>query len=80
MFIGGLQVNVNAGSSNTVTVTGTGSVVSVTGGLSLGVGLGATSSWNTLIISNGATARSAFGVAQIPLGACVEIELIAELD
>jgi len=24
-------------------------------------------------------ARSAFGVAQIPLGACVEIELIAEV-
>ena len=29
--------------------------------------------------SAGAHARSAFGVAQIPLGACVEIELIAEL-
>jgi enamine deaminase RidA (YjgF/YER057c/UK114 family) len=29
--------------------------------------------------SVGAHARSAFGVAQIPLGACVEIELIAEL-
>ena len=28
----------------------------------------------------GAHARSAFGVAQIPLGACVEIELIAELQ
>jgi enamine deaminase RidA (YjgF/YER057c/UK114 family) len=27
----------------------------------------------------GSHARSAFGVAQIPLGACVEIELIAEL-
>jgi enamine deaminase RidA (YjgF/YER057c/UK114 family) len=27
----------------------------------------------------GAHARSAFGVAQLPLGACVEIELIAEL-
>jgi enamine deaminase RidA (YjgF/YER057c/UK114 family) len=27
----------------------------------------------------GAHARSAFGVAQIPLGPCVEIELIAEL-
>jgi enamine deaminase RidA (YjgF/YER057c/UK114 family) len=25
-------------------------------------------------------ARSAFGVAQIPLGACVEIELIAQVD
>lgn len=29
--------------------------------------------------AQGAHARSAFGVAQIPLGACVEIELIAEL-
>lgn len=28
----------------------------------------------------GAHARSAFGVAQLPLGACVEIELIAELS
>ncbi len=28
----------------------------------------------------GAHARSAFGVAQIPLGACVEIEMIAEVD
>ncbi|MGP1630646.1 MAG: RidA family protein [Giesbergeria sp.] len=28
----------------------------------------------------GVHARSAFGVAQIPMGACVEIELIAELD
>jgi enamine deaminase RidA (YjgF/YER057c/UK114 family) len=28
----------------------------------------------------GAHARSAFGVAQIPLGSCVEIELIAELE
>jgi len=28
----------------------------------------------------GAHARSAFGVAQIPLGACVEIELIAEVN
>jgi enamine deaminase RidA (YjgF/YER057c/UK114 family) len=28
----------------------------------------------------GAHARSAFGVAQIPLGACVEIEMIAELS
>jgi enamine deaminase RidA (YjgF/YER057c/UK114 family) len=30
--------------------------------------------------AKGAHARSAFGVAQIPFGACVEIELIAELD
>ena len=28
----------------------------------------------------GTHARSAFGVAQIPLGACVEIELIAEIE
>ena len=28
----------------------------------------------------GAHARSAFGVAQIPLGSCVEIELIAEVE
>ena len=28
----------------------------------------------------GAHARSAFGVTQIPMGACVEIELIAELN
>ena len=28
----------------------------------------------------GAHARSAFGVAQIPLGACVEIEMIAEVS
>jgi enamine deaminase RidA (YjgF/YER057c/UK114 family) len=27
----------------------------------------------------GKHARSAFGVAQIPLGACVEVELVAEL-
>jgi len=29
--------------------------------------------------AKGAHARSAFGVAQLPLGACVEIELIAEI-
>ncbi len=29
--------------------------------------------------ARGAHARSAFGVAQIPMGACVEIELIAEV-
>ncbi len=29
--------------------------------------------------TRGAHARSAFGVAQIPMGACVEIELIAEI-
>ena len=30
--------------------------------------------------ANGVHARSAFGVAQIPMGACVEIELIAEIE
>ena len=30
--------------------------------------------------AGGAHARSAFGVAQIPMGACVEIELIAEAN
>lgn len=30
--------------------------------------------------ASGAHARSAFGVAQIPMGACVEIELIAEVQ
>jgi enamine deaminase RidA (YjgF/YER057c/UK114 family) len=30
--------------------------------------------------TKGKHARSAFGVAQIPLGACVEIELIAEVE
>ena len=29
--------------------------------------------------ARGAHARSAFGVAQIPMGACVEIELIAQV-
>jgi enamine deaminase RidA (YjgF/YER057c/UK114 family) len=29
---------------------------------------------------SGTHARSAFGVAQIPFGSCVEIELIAELE
>lgn len=29
---------------------------------------------------NGAHARSAFGVAQIPMGACVEIEMIVEVE
>jgi enamine deaminase RidA (YjgF/YER057c/UK114 family) len=28
----------------------------------------------------GIHARSAFGVAQVPMGACVEIELIAEIE
>jgi len=29
--------------------------------------------------AQGTHARSAFGVAQVPMGACVEIELIAEV-
>ena len=33
-----------------------------------------------LFRERGAHARSAFGVAQIPLGACVEIELVAEVQ
>jgi enamine deaminase RidA (YjgF/YER057c/UK114 family) len=32
-----------------------------------------------VFLSQGAHARSAFGVAQIPFGSCVEIELIAEV-
>ena len=31
-------------------------------------------------VRSGSHARSAFGVAQIPFGACVEIELIAEVE
>ena len=30
--------------------------------------------------ARGAHARSAFGVAQIPMGACVEIEMIVEVE
>jgi enamine deaminase RidA (YjgF/YER057c/UK114 family) len=33
-----------------------------------------------LFDEKGSHARSAFGVAQIPLGACVEIEMIAEVE
>ena len=40
---------------------------------------GASELLGTVFGAEGAHARSAFGVAQIPLGACVEIELIAEL-
>jgi enamine deaminase RidA (YjgF/YER057c/UK114 family) len=32
-----------------------------------------------VFVTRSAHARSAFGVAQLPMGACVEIELIAEL-
>jgi enamine deaminase RidA (YjgF/YER057c/UK114 family) len=40
---------------------------------------GASELFGQVFGDKGAHARSAFGVAQIPLGACVEIELIAEL-
>ena len=40
---------------------------------------GASELLGKLFGERGAHARSAFGVAQIPLGACVEIELIAEV-
>jgi enamine deaminase RidA (YjgF/YER057c/UK114 family) len=41
---------------------------------------GASELFGTVFGERGAHARSAFGVAQIPMGACVEIELIAEVD
>ncbi|WP_394755865.1 RidA family protein [Rhodoferax sp.] len=41
---------------------------------------GASELFGEVFGAKGAHARSAFGVAQIPLGACVEIELIAELE
>lgn len=40
---------------------------------------GASELFGEVFGDKGAHARSAFGVAQIPMGACVEIELIAEL-
>ncbi|KQP22618.1 RidA family protein [Pseudorhodoferax sp. Leaf267] len=40
---------------------------------------GASELFGELFGPAGAHARSAFGVAQIPMGACVEIELIAEV-
>jgi enamine deaminase RidA (YjgF/YER057c/UK114 family) len=40
---------------------------------------GASELFGQLFGDKGAHARSAFGVAQIPMGACVEIELIAEV-
>jgi enamine deaminase RidA (YjgF/YER057c/UK114 family) len=40
---------------------------------------GASELFGEVFGAQGAHARSAFGVAQIPMGACVEIELIAEL-
>ena len=41
---------------------------------------GASELFVELFGEKGAHARSAFGVAQIPLGACVEIELVAEIQ
>tara|TARA_R110001599_G_scaffold171353_1_gene362183 strand:+ start:181110 stop:181568 length:459 start_codon:yes stop_codon:yes gene_type:complete len=41
---------------------------------------GASDLFGEIFGEQGKHARSAFGVAQIPLGACVEIELIAEID
>lgn len=41
---------------------------------------GASELFGQVFGENGRHARSAFGVAQIPMGACVEIELVAELD
>lgn len=40
---------------------------------------GASELFGQVFGAEGAHARSAFGVAQIPMGACIEIELIAEL-
>jgi enamine deaminase RidA (YjgF/YER057c/UK114 family) len=40
---------------------------------------GASELFGQLFGQQGAHARSAFGVAQIPMGACVEIELVAEV-
>ena len=40
---------------------------------------GASELFGEVFGAKGAHARSAFGVAQIPMGACVEIELIAEV-
>ena len=40
---------------------------------------GASELFGAVFGAAGAHARSAFGVAQIPMGACVEIELIAEV-
>lgn len=41
---------------------------------------GASELFGEVFGEQGKHARSAFGVAQIPLGACVEIELIAEVE
>jgi enamine deaminase RidA (YjgF/YER057c/UK114 family) len=41
---------------------------------------GASELFGEIFGKNQLPARSAFGVAQIPLGSCVEIELIAEVE
>jgi len=41
---------------------------------------GASELFEEVFAERGSHARSAFGVAQIPLGACVEIEMIAEVE
>ncbi|MBA4263092.1 MAG: hypothetical protein C0443_14025 [Comamonadaceae bacterium] len=41
---------------------------------------GASELFNAVFAGSGGHARSAFGVAQIPHGACLELELIAEID
>ena len=41
---------------------------------------GASELFGEVFGEQGKHARSAFGVAQIPMGACIEIELIAEID
>ena len=40
---------------------------------------GASELFGEVFVTHGAHARTSFGVAQIPFGACVEIELIAEV-
>ena len=40
---------------------------------------GASELFGEVFVTNGTHARSAFGVAQIPFGSCLEIELIAEV-
>ena len=44
------------------------------------VGNGASELFREVFGDRGAHARSAFGVAQIPFGSCVEIELVAEVE
>ena len=44
------------------------------------VGNGASELFGQLFGDTGKHARSAFGVAQLPFGACVEVELIAEIS